>query len=354
MVGPFPAPVHGFSVANAAVREAFEGSGHTVRSFNTASTKDGKIHRLVHLLRCHLRFLVAAATYRRHACMYLAVSGGSGQYSDLLFAAGARLFGLNIVFHHHSFSYLSRFLRSMSCLAKVGGGRALHVTLCKDMRRLLCGRYSAVRRTMILSNAALLSVPRDDMIDSDRSDERRLQTLGYFGNITFEKGIDRFLALITTLRASGVPIQGQVAGPIIDPACRKIVDAAVADHAVTYHGPLYGEEKAGFFDRIDLLVFPSRYPNEAEPFVVLEAMSAGVPVIATARGCTPALVDNGAGVLLDDEGRDLSPAVRQISRWVAGTDPFPAVCRAARDRAAMLRESGIKARSELISKIFGG
>ena len=48
-------------------------------------------------------------------------------------------------------------------------------------------------------------------------------------------------------------------------------------------GPVYNEEKKQFFSDIDLLILPSI--NEAEPLVIYEAFSYGIPVVAFGVGC---------------------------------------------------------------------
>jgi glycosyltransferase involved in cell wall biosynthesis len=45
-----------------------------------------------------------------------------------------------------------------------------------------------------------------------------------------------------------------------------------------------------FFNHIDFLLLPTRYANEVEPLVILEAMSRGIPVLTNKRGCIGCLI----------------------------------------------------------------
>ncbi len=81
-------------------------------------------------------------------------------------------------------------------------------------------------------------------------------------------------------------------------------------------------ELAGFFDsaqkksaleEADCLVFPTFYENEAQPLVLLEAMSAGLPVIATSwRGVPEVLPESYSAVVKAKSGDDLACSLRGL------------------------------------------
>ena len=61
----------------------------------------------------------------------------------------------------------------------------------------------------------------------------------------------------------------------------------------------------------DVFVFPSRW--EGNPLSVMEAMATGLPVIATAVGGVPELVEDGvSGILIPNEDRDALVAAMQL------------------------------------------
>lgn len=134
------------------------------------------------------------------------------------------------------------------------------------------------------------------------------------------KGID---VAVRACRAAGVPLV--IAGPVGGQPDRALLEAALADPASPVHGypdvryflervdPLLdgvharwigsvsGQRKADLLRRSRAVLFPLRW---AEPggTAVCEALAAGTPVVAMARGCLPSLVEAGVtGHLVDDE-----------------------------------------------------
>ncbi len=65
-----------------------------------------------------------------------------------------------------------------------------------------------------------------------------------------------------------------------------------------------GAEKTRLFDRAHIFVFPSRYPVEAQPLVLLEAMATGCCVVTSDQGEIPSTIGAGCGICLGD----VSPA----------------------------------------------
>lgn len=60
-----------------------------------------------------------------------------------------------------------------------------------------------------------------------------------------------------------------------------------------YHGKKYNEDKEEYFKHSDIFVFPTFYPNECFPLVLLEAMQQGLPCISTNEGGISGIIDDG-------------------------------------------------------------
>jgi glycosyltransferase involved in cell wall biosynthesis len=58
-------------------------------------------------------------------------------------------------------------------------------------------------------------------------------------------------------------------------------------------GEIAGNDKARLLISSDIFVFPTCYPYEGHPFVILEAMAAGLPVISTDQGAIRETVLDG-------------------------------------------------------------
>lgn len=60
-----------------------------------------------------------------------------------------------------------------------------------------------------------------------------------------------------------------------------------------YLGKKYGDEKNEEYAKSDIFVFPTFYPNECFPLVLLEAMQQGLPCISTNKGGIASIIDDG-------------------------------------------------------------
>ncbi|SAL86429.1 glycosyl transferase, group 1 [Caballeronia arvi] len=301
-IGAMPPPLHGMSNVNARMFAALSRRDINIHLFdiarhrnNTTAAATTNSERVIHHI---FRFVSLMAFARGKKKTYLSLSGGFGQFRDLAFIVISRVFRAKIYIHHHSFAYLNKRKAITLLCVWAAGPRSDHIVLCERMAVLLSKQYQTrPNRISCLSNAAFLSSEERGM------GRRQLRTVSFLSNITFEKGISTFFEVAGELKARKVPVRFMIAGPVALDVKGWLDLALAAAPEVQYVGPQYGLEKTRFFSQTDLLVFPSTYPNEAEPVTILEAFSFGVPVIATALGCIPSLVSDERGFVVPAQAR---------------------------------------------------
>ena len=134
-------------------------------------------------------------------------------------------------------------------------------------------------------------------------------TIAFVGRLSHEKGPDLFCEIA---RRADPALRFEVYG---DGPMRAALEGEYGER-VRFHGV-----RAGMRDvwlTIDVLLMPSR--AEGLPMAALEAMAAGVPVLASAVGGLPSLVRPGETGWLFEPG-DEQGALASLGRWRALTDP---------------------------------
>lgn len=285
-VGPLPPPVHGFSEINRRMLLALR-SRHQVLAFDMMPHSNP-----LGVLFAWWRFFLCVL-HRRPKALYLALSGGHRQWVDLAFVLLARMRGVPLFVHHHSFSYLNERRLSAAVLFRVLHG-GTHIVLCGCMGEQLAKQYGiALTNMRVLSNAAFLEDIDPAAVPAQSASLR----VGFLSNITPEKGIFEFFAVLRESSDLGLALRGVIAGPV-DPSVKESFSTSLAGSSNVQHvGAVYGADKRAFFASIDVLFFPTRYANEAEPVTILEALGHGIPVIAFARGCIEGMVPAAAGAV---------------------------------------------------------
>lgn len=140
----------------------------------------------------------------------------------------------------------------------------------------------------------------------------------YLSNLIRSKGIMEFLYALGRVKERGamfsVSIIGK-SGDVSETEVSDLMSALELTESLHHFGPLYDEAKYQQLMNSDLLVFPTRYPNEALPLVVIEGMQCGLPVISTREGGIPSLIDDGhTGYLINGESSELADKIEFLIR----------------------------------------
>ncbi|TDK42045.1 glycosyltransferase [Algoriphagus formosus] len=80
----------------------------------------------------------------------------------------------------------------------------------------------------------------------------------------------------------------------------KIVKELNLQNMIHIHGRVNDIQKKQLLSRAHFLIFPTRYPNEAFPLVLVEALQFGVLPITYINGGTPSIVNDNLGMLIKD------------------------------------------------------
>jgi glycosyltransferase involved in cell wall biosynthesis len=345
-VGPLPPPLNGFSNVCAMMLAMLRSNGE-VHVFDRAP-KHKQPRQLITQLLQPLRYAVLCLR-RRDVVLYLALSGAYGQIYDWLYVLVSKALRRPIYIHHHSFAYIYQPTR-LNHWFFAWVRSADHIVLSRSMGDALVGLYGLdPARVKAVSNAAFYTPAEASRCAVA---ERAPLQLGYLSNITFEKGIVEFFAILDRLRELHIDYRAHIAGPVAE-AARETFDKLLSGASrVEYVGPVFGEAKDAFYRQLDVFLFPTKYANEAEPLVVYEALRQGVYVIACDRGAISEMLRNGAGVAF---ARDqiIDSAAAQIAAFDSNRELLRSAQKMSALQAQRIRTSGRTELDTLLNRMQG-
>ncbi|WP_413248299.1 glycosyltransferase family 4 protein [Sinomonas flava] len=154
--------------------------------------------------------------------------------------------------------------------------------------------------------------------DAAHSRVRKQNRLLFLSNLLPDKGAGDFVECAIELCRRGSADSFVIAGPAPDEPTRQEliqrIEASGFDDRIELIGPVDEDQKQRLFASATALVFPSKYRFEAQPLTIVEALSAGVPIIAYDTGGIRDLVISGKTGVLVRQGdlRLLREAVERV------------------------------------------
>ena len=308
-----PSPVHGAALVGTAIRESGLVNGtFDTRYINLSSSATleqvgrfsfGKVRAVSRLLSEVRRTL---REWKPDLVYMTPSSTMPGLLKDALTARLVRRKGCKIILHFHNKGVAARQDRFVDdrlyrMLFRDASVILLSHLLYPDIRK-----YVPEERVSYCPNG--VSVPA---LDFSTPPAASLEMTGKTP-LEMTEGVPKILFLSNMIRSKGVSV-------LVD-ACRRLKERGIAfrcslvgalsadypgdslmteirekglEGCVSYDGPRYGDEKWKAFSQADVFAFPTFYPDECFPLVVLEAMGAGLPVVTTTEGALPEMIREG-------------------------------------------------------------
>ncbi|WP_414475749.1 glycosyltransferase [Microvirga sp. M2] len=199
------------------------------------------------------------------------------------------------------------------------------VVLSEENRRVFA---DAGERLRLIHNASFPIPPAGEPVRLDRLRRADEPLIAAISRLSPEKGLDLLIEAVARLRTRGKPVSLAIAGDGQERTAleRQAAALGIGDR-VHFLGTILNV--TSIYSQVDAVVLPSRPGREGLPNVLLEAMRADAPVVATAAGSVPeVLAVPGSGELV--RPGDVDALVEGIEAALAhGRSPTAAAARAA-------------------------
>jgi len=232
------------------------------------------------------RFAVLLAAHQR-VLVHAHCSSRASLWRKSVFLAVAMLARCPVVFHLHSGGFARFYEAECGLLGRWIVRQLLERAACVIA---VSERWRDWLRRLT-TNPRLLCIPNPVQLADAQAERGGRTVVLYLGRIEAAKGIPELLEAIAGLRAAFPGLELVCAGAgSIDAAATQAARLGIED-AVRFPGWIGPGEKRAWLQRAQLLVLPSH--AEGLPMAVLEAMAAGLPVVASSVGGIPDVVKDG-------------------------------------------------------------
>ena len=292
-----PPPVHGAAVVGKYIHDSrLINESFNCRYINLAMAENletiGKfsfakifnLFRIIKLIRQEMRL------FSPHLVYVTPNASGGAFYKDFIVVQAIKAFGGNIVMHFHnkgveknSHHFINNFLYKQ--FFKTTKVILLSESLYSDL-----GKYVKKEDVSYCGNG----IP-DCVVDKAGHNERC--RILYLSNLIISKGVLDLLDACKILIEREMKFECVFVGAETDEMTSCVfleeVNKRHLENHVRYLGKKYGDDKDAEFNRADIFAFPTYYPNECFPIVLLEAMQHGLPCISTNEGAIPDIIESG-------------------------------------------------------------
>ncbi|HNQ61380.1 MAG TPA: glycosyltransferase family 4 protein [Bacteroidia bacterium] len=288
ILGKLPPPYMGPAIAteiilNSSLNRKYE-LLHLHTGTNTSLTSIGKwsLAKVFRTIRIYLNMFRISVFHKPDLVLIPFSQSTLGFMKDFFFIAIARLCGRKVLLQLRG-SNFQNWLQGRSPFLK----RFVIWSLRLSRGVIVLGNNLKPLFRGIFEEKKVFVVPNGGNYDlSFRVKRNDILRVLYLGNLQSSKGIEDVIDAVSLLTEKfagkfAVDVVGNWREDKIRELCMKRVEEKKLP--VRFHPPASGKDKLKFLSDADILVFTPRAP-EGHPWVIVEAMAAGLPIISTDRG----------------------------------------------------------------------
>jgi len=283
IIGPFPLPISGVSLANKVVKGILiESPNFEVRSINTSynefNEKLGKLTFRKLLFYLTLNFQV----FKVFTSDTIYITPGQTFYGitkySLFILLGA-LLKKEIITHVHG-NYLRYEYQSLNGIKK----KVFYYLLSKSTKGIVLSESLKENMSLFIKENhifTLYNFAEDYLVSTNEETKTDKLRIVFLSNLMIEKGILELLEALELLEKKNIDYEAKIAGNI-DVTNKKLFVAIFKKLKFTeYLGVVNGEQKKELLEWSNVYVLPTYYKMEGQPISIIEAMATNNVIITT-------------------------------------------------------------------------
>jgi len=162
------------------------------------------------------------------------------------------------------------------------------------------------KQALVLPNCLSDEEILTSLVRENRRDAKGRMSLLFVGLHSEDKGVLVAIQAVANALANGADVELHTIGLFNDKEferkCRDYLTHMGCEDRVIFHGARFGRDKLDIMAKCSTLIFPTTFPCEALPLVVMEAMASGMSVIASRWSGIPSLIREGVDGVLTNPG----------------------------------------------------
>jgi len=301
-MAPTPPPYMGPSIATQIILNSRFIDEFNVLHIETADRRPlnhlGKIDLTnIYLALKHYLLLFHRLLFSKADLVYIPIcQATAGFLRDVPFIVLSKLFGKKVVLHLRG-GHFREFYNSSNKVMKY----VIEKTLKRIDRMIVLGSSLKILFDGLIPEEKLSVVPNGLNIALDKvrykNPEKDHLMILFLSNLIETKGFKEVLYSVKKVTQNHRNVRYIFAGTWRkdkdELECEDYLKREKIKDYVEFRGSVTGRNKTRLLQDADIFVFPTYYPFEGHPWVIVEAMAAGLPIITTDQGCIKESVIDG-------------------------------------------------------------
>ena len=283
LVGPFPDPISGVSIANKVVKELLSAdSDFLVETINTSypsfDEQIGKfsIKKFLFYLSLNLSFF---KIFKNNIVYITPGQTFFGVLKYSLFISITSLLKKELIIHVHG-NYLGKEYQSLKGFKRV----LFYFLVSRFTKGIVLSNSLKHNLTPFLEDKNIFSLPnlaQDYLYKEDKKFVKDELRIFYLSNLMKEKGIFCLLNALKNLEKNNIIYKAKIAGNIDQKYSKEILNLFTELKNTEYIGIVNGDDKKNLLKWGNVFVLPTFYKMEGQPISILEAMATTNLVVTT-------------------------------------------------------------------------
>lgn len=289
IIGPFPNPISGVSIANKVVEEILNADlNFTVEKINTSypifdeQIGEFSIQKFLFYLRINSSFFKVS----KNNIIYITLGQTFfGVLKYALFIVVASALRKELIIHVHG-NYLGKEYQSLKGFKRV----LFYFLVSRFTKGIVLSNSLKHNLTPFLEDKNIFSLPnfaQDYLYKEDKKFVKDELRIFYLSNLMKEKGIFCLLNALKNLEKNNIIYKAKIAGNIDQKYSKEILNLFTELKNAEYIGIVNGDDKKNLLEWGNVFVLPTFYKMEGQPISILEAMATKNLVVTTNHAGIP-------------------------------------------------------------------